>query len=54
MAFTNATLPFLLAMGEAGIEHALKTSPALSRGAVYVSGELQNAVVAELTGEPCA
>ena len=51
IAFTQATLPYLLALGEAGVSGALSTEPALYRGAVYVDGALRNSVVAELTGE---
>jgi len=54
IAFTNAVLPFLLTMGESGVRHAVETDPALANSAVYVSGRLRNAVVAELTGESCA
>ena len=53
VAFTNAILPYLIAMGDAGVHTALTTSSALSRGAIYVSGTLRNAVVSELTGESC-
>ena len=52
IAFTNAILPFLVAMGEIGVGSALEQRPALSRGTVYVGGKLKNEVVAELTGEP--
>jgi len=52
IAFTQATLPYLLALGEAGVSGALSTEPALYRGAVYVDGKLRNSVVSELTGEP--
>jgi alanine dehydrogenase len=51
IAFTNAILPFLLAMGETTVNNALSAEPALYRGAVYINGCLRNAVVAELTGE---
>lgn len=52
IAFTQATLPYLLALGQEGVSGALSTEPALYRGAVYVDGELRNSVVSELTGEP--
>ncbi len=51
IAFTNAILPFLLTMGELGLKKALSTEPALQNATVYLSGQLQNHVVAELTGE---
>ena len=52
IAFTNATLPYLLALGSYGAAGALSAEPGLYRGAVYVEGQLRNSVVAELTGEP--
>ena len=51
IAFTNAILPYLLALGSHGVRGALSAEPALYRGAIYVDGELRNSVVAELTGE---
>jgi alanine dehydrogenase len=51
IAFTNAILPFLLAMGESSVNNALSAEPPLYRGAVYIKGCLRNSVVAELTGE---
>lgn len=51
IAFTNAILPFLLAIGETKGDDALASQPPLYRGAVYINGTLRNAVVAELTGE---
>ena len=52
VAFTNAILPYLVALGETGVQGALSAEPALYRGAVYVDGVLRNTVVAELSGEP--
>jgi alanine dehydrogenase len=52
IAFTNATLPYLIALGEAGVKGAVSAEPALYRGAVYVAGVLRNSVIAEFTGEP--
>jgi len=52
IAFTNAILPFLLAIGDKSPDPALSSEPPLHRGTVYISGSLHNAVVAELTGEP--
>ena len=52
IAFTNAILPYLLALGKAGVKGALSAEPALYRGAVYIDGTLRNSIVAELTGEP--
>ena len=51
IAFTNATLPYLLALGSHGVIGALSAEPGLYRGAIYVDGQLRNSVVAELTGE---
>ena len=51
IAFTNATLPYLIALGSHGVRGALSAEPALYRGAIYVDGALRNSVVAELTGE---
>ncbi len=52
IAFTNATLPYLLALGSHGVKGALSAEPGLYRGAIYVQGALRNSIVAELTGEP--
>jgi alanine dehydrogenase len=52
IAFTNAFLPYLIALGEAGVKGAVSAEPALYRGAVYVAGVLRNSVIAEITGEP--
>ncbi len=50
-AFTNAILPYLLEIGSKGVIAALDGSSDLRRGCVYLSGRLENSVVAELTGE---
>ncbi len=51
-AFTNSILPYLLAMGNMGIQEAVGTEPALYKAAVYIEGRLRNSTIAELTGEP--
>ena len=51
-AFTNALLPYLLEIGSQGIPEAMARSSDLKRGCVYNEGQLGNAIVAELTGEP--
>lgn len=54
IVFTQATLPYLVSMGERGVEAALSREDALGGGAVYRLGQLQHHVVAELSGEPLA
>ena len=51
-AFTNALLPYLLEIGSQGIPQAMARSSDLQRGCVYNEGQLSNAIVSELTGEP--
>ncbi len=46
-ALTNATLPFVLAVAELGVEGATAADPALARGLTTRKGEITNPVVAE-------
>lgn len=50
-AFTNSVLPYLLDIGTHGVQEALERASDLRRGCVYRAGQLENPVVAELTGE---
>jgi len=50
-AFTNATLPYLLDIGAHGVAGALDRSSDLARGCVYRAGMLENAAVADVTGD---
>jgi alanine dehydrogenase len=49
-AFTNATVPYLLAIGEHGVLGALKRSPDLVQGINLYQGELAHPVVASALG----
>ena len=50
-ALTNAALPYLLTIGNAGIDHAIKTHPALRNGTVMYEGKLAHAVTAAALGK---
>jgi len=49
--FTQSVLPYLLQLGEHGIDQAIAMPGALQQAAVYHHGNLKNSIVAELTGE---
>jgi len=49
-ALTNATLPFLLGVANAGVAGALARDPALAGGVTTVAGRLTNAAVGEALG----
>ncbi|WP_436794610.1 alanine dehydrogenase [Actinospongicola halichondriae] len=49
-ALSNATLPFVLALAERGLEGALAVDPHLRRGLNVCSGHITDAVVAEALG----
>jgi alanine dehydrogenase len=49
-ALTNATLPYVMALAEMGLEGAAKEDPALSKGINVYKGTLVNAPVAEAHG----
>jgi alanine dehydrogenase len=49
-ALTNATLPYVMALAEMGLEGAAKEDPALSQGINVYKGTLVNAPVAEAHG----
>ncbi|MGH9124412.1 MAG: alanine dehydrogenase [Acidimicrobiales bacterium] len=50
-ALTNATLPYLVAVANRGLE-AAADDPALARGVSTVSGQVTNQAVADALGEP--
>jgi alanine dehydrogenase len=49
-ALTNVTLPFAIAIAEAGLEDSLRADPALAAGLNTYGGELTNEAVAEAHG----
>jgi alanine dehydrogenase len=51
-ALTNATLPYLLHVAEAGIARAARENPGLARGVNVVDGKVTYEPVAEATGQP--
>ena len=51
-ALTNATLPYILHVADAGIAAAARENPGLARGVNVVGGKLTYQPVAEATGEP--
>ncbi len=53
-ALTNATLPFVLALADAGVEAAARQHPALARGVNVWRGRITHAAVAEALGESAA
>ncbi len=50
-ALANAALPYLLTIGSAGIESAIKTHPALRNGTVLYNGQLSNEITAAALGK---
>jgi alanine dehydrogenase len=51
-ALTNATLPYILHVADAGIAQAARANPGLAKGVNAVGGKLTYQPVAEATGEP--
>jgi len=49
-ALTNATLPYVLHVADAGVERAAKENPGLAKGVNVVGGKVTYAPVAEATG----
>jgi alanine dehydrogenase len=49
---TNATVPYLLALADKGLERAIEESPALKEGVNTYQGEITYAAVAESQGRP--
>jgi alanine dehydrogenase len=49
-ALTNVTLPYVVAICEAGLEDAVRRDPALARGVNVYGGSVTNAAVAEAHG----
>ena len=52
-ALNNATLPFVLALANKGVERALREDPHLKAGLNVHAGHIANAVVADALGLPC-
>jgi alanine dehydrogenase len=53
MALTQATLPYVLAMAAAGIEHAMAEDPGLRAGLQVFAGRITHAGLAADTGRAC-
>jgi alanine dehydrogenase len=50
-ALTNATLPYVLHLADAGVERASRENPGLAKGVNVVGGKVTYAPVAEATGQ---
>ena len=53
-ALTNATLPYVLHVADAGVEQAARDNPGLAKGVNVVGGKVTYQPVAEATGQPYA
>jgi alanine dehydrogenase len=53
-ALTNATLPYILHVAEAGVAGAARENPGLAKGVNVVDGKVTYQPVAEATGQPYA
>jgi alanine dehydrogenase len=51
-ALTNATLPFILHVADAGVEQAARENPGLAKGVNVVDGKVTYQPVADATGQP--
>jgi alanine dehydrogenase len=51
-ALTNATLPYVLHVADAGVEAAARENPGLAKGVNVVAGKVTYEPVAEATGQP--
>ena len=51
-ALTNATLPYVLHLAEAGVERAARENPGLAKGFNVVDGKVTYEPVADATGQP--
>src|ERR671933_895265 len=51
-ALTNATLPYVIHLAEAGVAQAARENPGLAKGVNVVDGKVTYAPVAEATGQP--
>ena len=51
-ALTNATLPYVLHLADAGVVRAAKENPGLAQGVNVVGGKVTYQPVAEATGKP--
>jgi alanine dehydrogenase len=52
-ALTNATLPYVLHLADAGVERAARENPGLAKGVNVAAGKVTYAPVAEATGHEC-
>jgi alanine dehydrogenase len=53
-ALTNATLPYILHVADAGVAGAARENPGLAKGVNVVDGKVTYKPVAEATGQPYA
>src|SRR4051812_8861928 len=53
-ALTNATLPYVLHVADAGVEQASRENPGLAKGVNVVAGKVTYEPVADATGQPFA
>ena len=53
-ALTNATLPYVLHVADAGVLGAARENPGLAKGVNVVAGKVTYQPVAEATGQPYA
>jgi alanine dehydrogenase len=51
-ALTNATLPYVLHVADAGVARAARGEPGLAKGVNVVAGKVTYQPVAEATGQP--
>ena len=51
-ALTNATLPYVLHLADAGVAHAARENPGLAAGVNVAAGKVTYQPVAEATGHP--
>jgi alanine dehydrogenase len=51
-ALTNATLPYVLHVADAGVSQASRENPGLAKGVNVVAGKVTYQPVAEATGQP--
>jgi alanine dehydrogenase len=51
-ALTNATLPYVLHVADAGVARAAQENPGLARGVNVVAGKVTYEPVADATGQP--
>ena len=53
-ALTNATLPYVIALADRGVEGAIRQDPGLRPGVNVAAGRVTHPAVAEAVGAECA